>query len=433
MRHSPIGLLLSLAVLFAAACGGAGGGATPSAAVPQGGTLIGGPASIATLTTAQLDAMTAKSGQQAQSGTARCDVSVFQVNYQTAGVQASEMSNASAAILVPSGAACPGPFPLIAWARGTQVARAYANANPTDPAAQLPMTFFASQGYAVVATDYLGYALSEYPYHPYMHADSEASSVIDSIRAARLAAPALGLTLNGKVMLSGYSQGGHAAMAAQRGIQQSAASEFDVVAAAELAGPYNVSGALVKGAATPIGGVQVFVPFEITAFQKIYGNVYAKATDVFNAPYASYMESLLPTTDEAGLATKLPAGTPVQAQKAMFTAAFITDLANNPANGTTVAATKQDLLGWSPKAPTVLCGSSDDPVVSFATNGQTAYADFQRRGLTNVSIADVAAQVATADASVKASDPATYESNYHGQYEPPFCLAVARQLFDQFK
>ena len=77
MRHSPIGLLLSLAVLFGAACGGAGGGATPSAAVPQGGTLIGGPASVATLTTAQLDAMTAKSGQQAQSGTARCDVSVF--------------------------------------------------------------------------------------------------------------------------------------------------------------------------------------------------------------------------------------------------------------------------------------------------------------------------------------------------------------------
>jgi len=68
------------------------------------------------------------------------------------------------------------------------------------------MTFFVAQGYAVVATDYLGYALSEYPFHPYMHADSEASAVIDSIRAARHAAKALGLALNGKVMLSGYSQ-----------------------------------------------------------------------------------------------------------------------------------------------------------------------------------------------------------------------------------
>ena len=39
---------------------------------------------------------------------------------------------------------------------------------------------YAAQGYAVVATDYLGYAKSNYSFHPYLHADSEASSVIDS-------------------------------------------------------------------------------------------------------------------------------------------------------------------------------------------------------------------------------------------------------------
>ena len=35
---------------------------------------------------------------------------------------------------------------------------------------------YAAQGYAVVATDYLGYAKSTFPYHPYLHADSEARS-----------------------------------------------------------------------------------------------------------------------------------------------------------------------------------------------------------------------------------------------------------------
>jgi pimeloyl-ACP methyl ester carboxylesterase len=431
MRRFPIGLLLSLAILVAAGC--AGTGATPSAVVPQRGALIGDPASKGTLTAAQLDAITAKFRLQALIGTARCDVTVSQINYRTPGVRASEMSNASAAVMVPGGAACPGPFPLVAFARGTNLDKTHTVADPTDPSAQLLMTFFAAQGYAVVATDYLGYALSTYPYHPYIHADSEASAVIDSIRAARLAAPVLGLTLNGKVMLSGYSQGGHAAMAAQREIERGAPGEFNLVAAADLAGPYNVSGSLIKGATEPTVGVQLYVPFQIVAYQKIYRNVYARATDVFNAPYATYIESLLPTADIAGLPAKLPTGTPAEAQKAMFTAAFITDLATNPANGTIVAARKQDLLGWNPKAPTTLCGSSDDPVVSFATNGQAVYADFQSRGLTNVSIVDVAAKVRQTFGSVLASDPATYQSNYHGAYEAPFCIAVARQFFDQYK
>ena len=431
MRRLPIGLLLSLAILVAAACSGTG--ATPSAAGPQRGALIGNPASKGTLTAAQLDATTAKFRLQALTGTARCDVTVSQINYRTPGVQASEMSNASAAVMVPGGAACTGPFPLLAFARGTNLDKTFTNANPTNAAVQLLMAFFAAQGYAVVATDYLGYALSTYPYHPYMHADTEASAVIDSIRAARLAAPALGLTLNGKVMISGYSQGGHAAMAAQREVERSAAGEFNLVAAADLAGPYNVSGALIKGATEPIMGVQFFVPFQVIAYQKMYGNVYAKVTDVFNAPYATYIESLLPTTDIAGLPAKFPTGTPAEAQKAMFTPAFITDLATNPANGTIVAAKKQDLFGWNPKAPTTLCGSSDDPVVSFATNGQTVYSDFRSRGLANVSIVDVASQVSQAFGSVQASDPATFQSNYHGEYEPPFCMNVAKQFFDEYK
>ena len=61
---------------------------------------------------------------------------------------------------------------------------------------------YASQGYAVVATDYLGYAKSSHIYHPYLHADSEATSVIDSIRAARNAVASQGASLNGKVVMT---------------------------------------------------------------------------------------------------------------------------------------------------------------------------------------------------------------------------------------
>lgn len=417
----------ALAVLLSLTLTACGGGSEN----PQG-KLLAAPTAIAALTITQLDAITAQSGLQPLTGKAKCDVTIAQINYQTSGVQPRELSNASAAVLVPSGSNCPGPFPLLAFARGTNLFKSHTNADPTDPTAELLMNFFAAQGYAVVATDYLGYALSNYPYHPYMHADTEASAVIDSIRATRLAAAALGLQLNGKIMVSGYSQGGHAAMATQRAIERKTSGEFNLVASAPLAGPYNVSGALIDGATNPINGVQEFVPFQITAYQNIYGNVYSQTSDIFNAPYASYIATLFPATvDETTLASMLPQGTPAQDVQAMFKSAYMNDLATNPKNAAIVAAAKQDLLlGWDPKAPTRLCGGSGDPTVKFLINAVLAYNGFISRGDTNVSLVDVDPEVKGAFGYL---DPATYNANYHGALESPFCVLVARQFFDQYK
>ena len=118
-------------------------------------------------------------------------------------------------MLVPTGTGtgCTSPAGLIAYAKGTDVQKPRTLANPGDGETFLLAAMYAAQGYAVVATDYLGFADSAYTYHPYLHADSEASSVIESIRAARNAVPTVGASLNGKVMLTGYSQGGHSSMA----------------------------------------------------------------------------------------------------------------------------------------------------------------------------------------------------------------------------
>jgi pimeloyl-ACP methyl ester carboxylesterase len=425
MNYFKCGLSI-LAGLLLAGCGGNNYNPNPR------GNLIGAPTVIgSTLTTAQLDATTAKYGYQDLAGTAKCDVTVAQINYQTPGVQLGEMTNASAAVYIPSGANCPGPFPLVAFSRATNLEKAHTMADYTSPDAVLVMTFFAAQGYAVVATDYLGYALSSYPYHPYLHADSEASSVIDSIRAARQAASSLGLTLNGKVMVTGYSQGGHTSMATQRAIERENSGEFNLVAAAHLAGPYYISANLVAGVKNPVQNVQSLVPFQITAYQRVYGNVYDKVSDVFKSPYDGYIERLFPSfLPSAVLDSMLPTGTPPEAQAAIFKSTFLTDLADNTSNGTYVAGKKQDLLGWNPKAPTTLCGGSGDPCVKFLINAQPTFDDFRSRGGANVSLVDVDAKIQQKYGSV---DPATYTSLYHGQYEPPFCLQVAKELFDQYK
>ena len=414
--------LIIIAGLMSAACGENNDNPSPR------GNIIGTPKVIDSILTAeQLDAT---NSLKVLTGTAKCDVTVAQINYQTPGVQSGEMTNASAAVLIPSGTdpSCQGPLPLIAFARGTQLEKAYTNAVSNDDT-MLLMTFFASQGYAVVATDYLGYALSSYPYHPYMHADTEASSIIDSIRATRNVASSLGLTLNGKVMVTGYSQGGHAAMATQREIERNNAGEFNMVAAAHLAGPYYVSKALIAGVTSPILGVQYFVPFQITAWQKIYGNLYGKASDIFNTPYDSFIEALLPAVNYPADLGKLPPPTtaPVIAMDAIFKPAYLTDLATNPNNSTAVAAKKQDLFGWNPKAPTTLCGGSEDATVSFAINAQQAYYDFKSRGGATVTLVDV-------NDKIKDMYGSSMNINYYHQtYEPPFCYQVAKELFDKYK
>jgi hypothetical protein len=64
------------------------------------GYIIGAPTVIGSkLTVAQIDATTAATGLQPLTGTAKCDVTVVQINYQTSGVQRGEMTNASAAVL----------------------------------------------------------------------------------------------------------------------------------------------------------------------------------------------------------------------------------------------------------------------------------------------------------------------------------------------
>ncbi len=398
------------------------------------GKLIGVPVIKGTGTVTQLNATIASlPALKSLTDTSQCNVTVWQINYQTPGVQPGEMTNASAAVLVPSGVNCPaGPYPLVAYARGTAAEKSHTNADTSLLETQLLMTIYAAHGYAVVATDYLGYALSRYPYHPYMHADSEASVVIDSIRAARNAAPALGLALNGKVMLTGFSQGGHAAMAAQRAIEKQNTGEFNLVAAADLAGPYAVSQALIDGVSHPIGGVQALVPFQITSWQKVYGDVYAKASDVFKAPYDSYIATLLPMVNYPADWKKLPGGTPMEAMHAMFKPAYLHDLATNPANGTIIAAKKQDLFGWNPKAPTILCAAKADPVVKFF-NAQMAFDDFTSRGATNVSLVNVNPRIEQTYGDVKTADPMTYLSSYHATYEIQFCDQVAKAFFDLHK
>lgn len=178
---------------------------TPFLAALARDSLVEPAAVVATLTTAQIDGGTAASGLQTLTRKAKCDVKVVALNYNTVGVKG-EKTNASGVMLVPAGT-CTAAAGLVAYAKGTDVQKPRTLVNPADGETSLLAAMYAAQGYAVVATDYLGFAKSVYTYHPYLHADSEATSVIDSIRAARKAGAALGASLATAILNRRNGQG----------------------------------------------------------------------------------------------------------------------------------------------------------------------------------------------------------------------------------
>ena len=100
-------------------------------------------------------------------------------------------------------------------------------------------------------------------------------------------------TDSGQLFVTGYSQGGYVAMATHRALQDAGQT---VTASAPMSGPYALSAfgdAIFQGQVT--GGAPVNLTLLLTSYQNAYGNIYASTTDVFEAQYATDIETLLPS------------------------------------------------------------------------------------------------------------------------------------------
>lgn len=508
------------ATVLVAACGGGGGPLGEQNANPARGTLMQSPPPrITALTaadfTASLQASASGQGLLQLAGTPTCGVDVQYIKYGTVGGQG-EATDASGALMVPTGsdAKCAGARPIVLFAHGTNITRSYNLAdlsdqtNPAYSQAVLLAAMFAAQGYIVVAPNYAGYDSSSLSYHPYLNADQQSKDMIDALTAAKAALPTLmsPTTASAKLFITGYSQGGHVAMATHRAMQ---AAGIPVTASAPMSGPYGLA---AQSDATFYGNVNaggtIFTPMIFTSYQKAYGNLYSSPSDIYEAAYATGIESLLPgiydfTTvitsgklPQTALFSSTPPAPafasitpPVKGQPtdALFAAGFGTsNLINNstrlsylmdamahpdgvvptftngataatPQNPLRMAAKLNDLRGWSPQAPVLLCAGNGDPTVFYSLNTGLMGALWAPQVAAHlVTVLDVdslasssgpatdpfyaakagfaQSMTATINAAVAAGkDPATEVTMaYHGTLVPPFCTAAARGFFSQF-
>lgn len=417
-----------------AGCGGDTQSAAMNTSTTNGTLIYTPPLRIASVTAAdfaaELSATSSGASLLQLAGTPTCGVDFYYIDYQTKG-GAGEPATASGALMVPTGPAaiCSGARPIVLYAHATTTDKNYNIADITNAAnteGALVAAVFAAQGYVVIAPNYAGYDSSSLAYHPYLNAAQQSGEMIDALAAGRAALPSLPsakVTDNGKLFLTGYSEGGHVAMATMRALQTAGKT---VTAASPGSGPYALEAfgdAIFYGQV--IVGSTLFSPLLITSYQKSYGNIYGSLTDVYSSTYAFNLENLLPsTTPYATLFVqgKLPQTalfsntTPVTASPTLTAAmavptnpvfasgfgnpflvnntyrvAYVSDAAANPdgalpvpASGAPLAATAptqslrkalwtNDLRNgtWRPSAPVLMCGGGQDPTVFYSVNTGT--------------------------------------------------------------
>ncbi len=245
------GAWLLTTALALQACGGGGGGSTtptPPAAEPQDPIVVTlGPGEFKAATrlqsfsTADIGQAIVASAGALPEAAPRYAVTSYRLDYLTVGNNGQQVL-ASALVNVPTKAAG-ASSPVLALQHGTTARDAEAPTNEVS-ASQVSVVL-ASQGYIVLAPDYVGYGTSKGLEHPYLLAAPSASVVLDMLTAAKYWRQTTGLSDNRQLFLAGYSEGGYVSMAAARVLASGAsphAKNLQMVVSG--GGPYNVTATL---------------------------------------------------------------------------------------------------------------------------------------------------------------------------------------------
>lgn len=319
---------------------------------------------------------------------AQFDVKLYKMLYETPDIQGN-LDTASGLFVIPDDPT--GTFPLLSYNHGTVNDR---NDVPSLLAGGSELAIiFGSMGYVTTAADFLGLGTAR-GVHPYLHADSEATAVVDMMYAMRAYAETdEAITLNDQVFLTGYSAGGHVAMATHRYIESTLSNDFTVTAAAPMSGPYSVSQEMREF--TTGDDVYVFAAFlgsVALSYQAAYGNIYTELEDIFKPQFAEDIRRF--ENEELNL-FELNA----QMLSDLFLAGgffprlmlqdSIREIVTNDGDHPLMDALRaNDVFDWTPTAPTRLFYCTADGTVTF-TNSIVADSVMNANGAVDLTSLDV--------------------------------------------
>ncbi len=315
---------------------------------------------------------------------------LYKVLYKTSDIHGMP-DTASGLVVIPD---VVGEYPLLCYQHGTANDRSnvpsvinpdgYPNGDPIG-------VIFSAFGYVVAAPDFLGLGDSD-GFHPYVHLETEASAAIDLLFATEELMETQSSSLNDQLFISGYSQGGHAAMAAHQKIQEDFSNDFTVTASAPMSGPYSISGVMTD---LILQDEEYFfaayIPNTFLSYNLAY-DLFDETEEYFKQPYAATIDSFY--REEIGLfelnirlINQLISQTGGSFPKTMLQDSILA-VATDDTHPLSIALRANDNTNWVPEAPTRLFYCTADDQVPFR-NSIVADSIFQLNNVSDLLAIDV--------------------------------------------
>lgn len=316
-------------------------------------------------------------------------VDLYRITYETPDIHG-DLDTASGLLVLPVRQES-FTYPLLCYQHGTVNGP---NDVPSHLAggSQLPMVF-GGMGYVTSAADYLGLGEAR-GFHPYVHAKSEASAAIDMLFAVReFAENNDELYLNDQLFISGYSQGGHAAAAVHREIEEFYQDDFTVTASAPMSGPYNISetftGQVLDESVYYYPG---YIAYAILSFN-LTSDLGYEISDLFKPSYVPsitqfYNREIELSTLHADLISLLTFHEGASIPKFMVQDSIINYVTNFPDHPINESFRANDVFDWTPLAPTRLFYCTADDQVLYV-NSEVADSVMNANGALDVAAVDV--------------------------------------------
>jgi hypothetical protein len=225
---------------------------------------------------------------------------------------------------------------------------------------------FAAEGYVVAYPDYVGLGNGD-RFHLYQHAGTEAQASIDMMRAVHELMKQNNVKTDNRLFITGYSQGGHAAMAMHKMIQEQYSKEFNVAASSPMSGAYDISGVQSKCMFEKYA-FPSYLPFLLKAYDEVYDLFEEDFTSLFKAPYDTVVAKYYDGNYDIWDINPMMPEVPVTMLKEEYVKKYIS---NNPEKLQKVLR-DNDVYNWKPEAPMQLCYCQSDEQVNYI-NAFVAY------------------------------------------------------------
>ncbi len=298
-------------------------------------------------------------------------VATYSIVYQTIDANG-DSTQASGALSMPNISLT--SLPVVSYQHGTVTRRE--DVPSSSAKERIVGVAFAATGYFAVMPDYLGLGASP-GMHPYVHAATSATAVVDMLRASVDFASANDISLAKELFLLGYSQGGYVTMAAHRALEADYADEFAVTASAPMAGPYDLSGTMsdvvVAGVPYP---VPFYLPYVLFAYNAVY-ELYDSPSEFLISPYDTTLPPLFDGT-HAGMSidAMLP-----EIPSHILRPDMLDSFENDPDYAFRRRLRENDVYDWTPIAPVRMFHCRGDITVP-KENAEIAHEHLEANGAT---------------------------------------------------